>query len=117
MLPMSLVQMAAGGKEGSTPSSPERSDKGLQRDAHKDSAHFTARLPEQGMEAVGQRGTWEPVRLQEVSVLGGGREVPSQEEEKRKHCISSSFSLGEKENFRSPGRSISLGKHKEPGLS
>lgn len=67
------------------------------------------------MEAVGQRGTWEPVRLQEVSVLEGGK-VPSQEE-KRKHCISSSFSVGEKENFRSPGRSISLGKHKEPGLS
>lgn len=37
MLPRSLVQMAAGGKEGSTPSSPERLDKGLQRDAHKGS--------------------------------------------------------------------------------
>lgn len=69
-------------------------------------------------ELSAQGGTWEPLRLQEVRLLKGGEgeQVPSQEE-KRKHCISFSFSLGEKENFRSPGRSISLGKHKEPGLS
>lgn len=77
-----------------------------------------AQLPGQRMGAVGPGrdvGAGQIARLLEGG-LGWEGEVPSQEE-KRKHCISFSFSLGEKENFRSPGRSISLGKHKEPGLS
>lgn len=101
----------------STPTAPARIDKRFQsRHPQGLFPHSTAQLPRQKKwELSAQGGTWEPVRLQEVRLLEGG-EVPSQEE-KRKHCISFSFSLGEKENFRSPGSSISLGKHKEPGLS
>lgn len=116
MLPRSLVQMVAGGKDEKYPT-PARMDGRFQsKDTHKD-AFLIQRLNYLGKEweLSAQGGTWEPVRLQEVRLLERG-EVPSQEE-KRKHCISFSFSLGEKENFRSPGRSISLGKHKEPGLS
>lgn len=106
----------------SIPTVPARMDKRFQsKDTHKE-AFLIQRLNYLGKEweLSAQGETWEPVRLQEVRLLEGGEgwegEVPSQEE-KRKHCISFSFSPGEKENFRSPGRSISLGKHKEPGLS
>lgn len=79
------------------------------RDAHKDS------FPIPLLNYLGPERDVGAAQIARGESVGAG-EVPSQEE-KREHCISSSFSLGEKENFRSPGRSISLGKHKEPGLS
>lgn len=105
-LPRSLVQMAAGGKDEKYPTTPARVAFKAKTPTR---THSTAELPGQRMAAVGPGRDMGAGQIAKGGSVEGGRRSQPRRKENALY-YSSSFSLGEKENFPKPRPQYFIGQ-------